>query len=254
MSEAKNIFEIIPSIDIYGERCVRLYQGDINRMVETYSMDPVMVARKFEQSGATRIHLVDLDAARGNRQINRKKIKKIRRVVSCTLEVGGGIRSDDDIEELLDLGIDRMVIGTAFARSPQLLEGWISHYGKIFIAGIDAADGRVFIEGWEQPTNSKDSDLAKRAGQYGVESIIYTNIQRDGTLEGPDIEGSNRIAKAAGAPVIISGGVSSMEDIEQVLKIREPNIKGIIIGRAIYEEIIDVGVALKKYNNISVAV
>lgn len=248
------MFEIVPSIDIYGERCVRLYQGDINRMVEMYNMDPVAVARTFEECGATRIHLVDLDAARGNRRVNRKKIQKIRRVVSCTLELGGGIRSDDDIEELVDLGIDRMVVGTAFARTPELLEGWISHYGNIFVAGIDASEGKVFIEGWEQQTNSRDSDLAKKAGEYGVNSIIYTNIMRDGTLEGPDIESSNRIAKVSGVPVIVSGGIGNMEDIEKIMKNREQNISGVIIGRAIYEEHIDLAEALKKYNTVSATV
>ena len=243
-------FEVIPSIDIYGGRCVRLYQGDFNRMVEVYNEDPVAVARTFEQCGVTRIHLVDLDAARGNRQLNRKKIHKIRRVVSCTLELGGGIRSDDDIEELLDTGIDRIVVGTAFARNPELLEGWISHYGKIFIAGIDASDGKVFIEGWEQQTNSRDVDLARRAGQYGVDATIYTSIMRDGTLEGPDIESSNRVAEASDAPVIVSGGVGSDKDIEAVVKHGNPNIQGVIVGRAIYEKHIDLAEVVKKYSRV----
>ena len=238
--------EIIPAIDLYREQCVRLYQGNY-KMVEVYDRDPVSLARKFQDAGATRIHIVDLDAARGSRGVNRKKIIKIRRAVSCTLQLGGGIRSDEDIEEFLDIGIDYIVVGTAFARAPHMLEGWVSHFGGNFIAGIDAYDGKVYIEGWEQKTNTTDTELAIKARSCGAKSIIYTNIRQDGTMSGPDIVATNTIAEAAAIPVILSGGISSYDDIARVLEIRHKNIAGIILGTSLYEGRIDLAEAISKY-------
>ncbi len=215
-------------------------------MVEVYDTDPVSCARQFEEAGASRIHIVDLDAARGKPEINRKKIRKIRRAVSCTLQLGGGIRSDEDIEEFLELGIDNLVVGTAFARSPHLLEGWVSHFGANFIAGIDAYDGRVCIEGWEQQTSILDVDLATKARASGAHSIVYTNIKKDGTMEGPDIEATNKIAGIAGIPVILSAGISSYEDIERVIANAHPQLQGIIVGRALYEGKVDLAEAIKR--------
>jgi len=243
---------IIPAIDIYRGRCVRLYQGDYT-MVENYPKDPVVVVRAFEEAGATRIHLVDLDAARGNRQINRKIIRKIRRAISVEIEMGGGIRSDYDIEELVDIGIDYLVVGTAFVRTPHLLEGWISHYGNIFIAGIDARDGKVCIEGWEQQTNIDALELARKADRFGAQAIIYTNIARDGTLGGPDIASTIGIADAVRIPVILSGGISSEEDIQRVIEEGQGKIVGTILGKSIYEEAIDLSHVIARYSTHNAA-
>ncbi len=239
---------IIPAIDILGGECVRLYQGDYSQ-VTVYEKDPVTAAREFEKAGAKRIHIVDLDAARGGSKRNRKKIRKIRKAVSCSLQLGGGIRDEEDVTELIDLGIDYLVLGTIFARNANRVEGWIKHYGPIFIAGIDALNGKVQISGWEQTTEISDTELAKRAKEIGITGIIYTSIAKDGTLEGPDIDATKRIAEAAQLPIIHSGGISSTEDIEQIVNCNIENVTGIITGKAVYEERFNLQEAIQKIQN-----
>ena len=237
---------IIPAIDLLRGQCVRLNQGDYGEAT-FYDRDPVAVAREFEQAGATRIHIVDLDAAHGDKATNRKKIRKIRKAVSCVIELGGGIRTDDDIEELLDLGIDRLVLGTTFARKPQIVEGWSAHYGNVFVAGIDAKDGYVYVSGWEQKTRTADTELARQAAEVGASGIVYTNIARDGTLSGPDIERTNLIAESSGLPVTLSGGVGTAADVEAVSAGRHTGVRGVIVGKAIYEEAVDLRDLIETY-------
>ncbi len=235
---------IIPAIDILGGECVRLVRGDYEEAT-IYEKDPVVMARKFADAGAKRIHVVDLDAARGDSRTNRKKIRKIRRAVDATIELGGGIRRDEDIEELLDLGIDRLVVGTAFARRPENVAGWVAHYGDVFLVGIDALEGTVRISGWEKETQYQDTDLAARAKESRVTGIVYTSIDRDGTMEGPDIERTNAMADASGLPVILSGGIGSMDDLEKVRASARSNVVGVIVGKAIYEGTIDLNEVFK---------
>ena len=225
---------IIPSIDILGGECVRLTRGDYDAAT-VYERDPVVMARRFAEAGSRRVHLVDLDAARGDGRTNRKVIRKIRRAVNATLQLGGGIRRDEDIEELLDLGIDRLVVGTVLARHPDRVAGWVAHYGPIFLAGIDAMDGSVRVSGWEEETRLTDTELAVRCREIGTAGIIYTSIGRDGTLSGPDIERTNAVATASRLPVILSGGIGSREDIEQVRQQACAGLVGVIVGKAIYE-------------------
>lgn len=225
---------VIPAIDILGGECVRLVRGDYDEAT-IYEKDPVVMARTFADAGAKRIHVVDLDAARGDSRTNRKKIRKIRRAVDATIQLGGGIRRDEDVEELLDLGIDRLVVGTAFARRPEGIAGWVAHYGDVFLVGIDAFDGMVRISGWEKETEIRDTDLAQKAKEARVAGIIYTSIDRDGTMQGPDIERTNAMAEASGLPVILSGGIGSAEDLEKVRGAGARNVVGIIVGKAIYE-------------------
>jgi phosphoribosylformimino-5-aminoimidazole carboxamide ribotide isomerase len=230
---------VIPAIDILGGECVRLVRGDYQEAT-IYERDPVAMARRFAQAGAKRIHVVDLDAARGDARTNRKKIRKIRRAVDVTIQLGGGIRRDEDIEELLDLGIDRLVVGTAFARRPENVAGWVAHYGDVFLVGIDSLDGMVRVSGWEKETSIRDIDLAQKAREAGVAGIIFTSIARDGTMEGPDVQGTNAVAEASRIPVILSGGIGSMADLEKVRSGAAKNVVGIIVGKAIYEGTIDV--------------
>ncbi len=237
---------IIPAIDLLGGEVVRLRQGDFDR-VDVYQQDPVAMAREFVQAGARRLHIVDLDAARGDKETNRKKIRKIRKAVDCTIELGGGIRTDDDIEELLDLGIDRLVLGTVFARKPSIVEGWSAHYGHVFLAGIDSRDGHVFVSGWEQETKVVDLELAKRAKETGILGIIFTSIDRDGLMQGPNVERTNQMAQASGLPVILSGGISSMEDLDRLEAERHPKVVGAITGKAIYEGGVDLAQALARF-------
>jgi phosphoribosylformimino-5-aminoimidazole carboxamide ribotide isomerase len=195
----------------------------------------VETAKAFEEAGAGRIHIVDLDAARGDGN-NRNVIKKIRAGVSCVIETGGGIRSTDDVRELIDCGISRMIAGTILVKDPELAASWISDFGPRFIAGIDALEGEVKVSGWEKGSGLTDTELAKTAAAMGIISIVYTNIAKDGTLSGPDLVNTMRIARESGLPVILSGGISSDDDIRMVCaEAADSGISGIIIGKAVYE-------------------
>ncbi len=239
---------IIPAIDIIDGKCVRLYKGDYSR-VTNYSNDPVKTALELEKAGAKRIHLVDLDAARGGGKNNRKVISEIRKKTKAVLELGGGIRGADDIEEILDIGIDRLILGTVFAGNPEKGGEWIEKYGKRFIAGIDALNGEVKVSGWESGSGISDLSLAEKAGKYGFCSIIYTNISRDGTLSGPDTERTALIADASSLPVIVSGGISCENDFRNITETEEfsGKIAGIITGKAFYEKRFDLAQIISKY-------
>jgi phosphoribosylformimino-5-aminoimidazole carboxamide ribotide isomerase len=238
---------IIPAIDLLGGRCVRLYKGRYDESV-TYNDDPVKTAEAFCEAGARRIHVVDLDAARSDGS-NRTVLREIRRAVPAVIETGGGIRSEKDVEELLEAGADRLILGTVLVRNPDLVEGWIRKYGPRFIAGIDALNGLVKVAGWEKSGGVSDLDLASRAAELGFISIIYTNIDRDGTLEGPDLERTLQVAEASGLPVIVSGGISGIGDCQRAARhLRppgSPGITGIITGKAVYEGRIDLAEAVK---------
>ncbi len=239
---------IIPAIDLIDGKCVRLYKGNYDSST-VYNEDPVETAKEFEQAGAVRIHIVDLDAARGGSN-NRDIIKRIKKEVSCTVETGGGIRTEDDIKELIDCGIDRMIAGTVFAKTPEVVAGWIETYGKKFIAGIDALDGEVRVSGWEKGSGVSDSELSRKAAEIGIISIIYTNIAKDGTLSGPDLENTIRITKESGLPSILSGGISSIDDLKAVAENSEASgIRGIITGKALYEGRLDLVQAIKEYQD-----
>jgi phosphoribosylformimino-5-aminoimidazole carboxamide ribotide isomerase len=225
---------VIPAIDLLDGKCVRLLKGNYENNT-IYSERPEEVARHFEEAGAQWIHLVDLNAARGKGEHNREVIQKIRDSVSCSLEVGGGIRDEEDVEELLEIGIDKLVLGTMLVKSPRLAAKWCERFGSLFVAGIDALNGEIRISGWEDGSRLKDIDFVKELADLGLTGIIYTNISRDGTLTGPDLEHTNLIAEHSALPVILSGGISSAMDVKTVFEKRHPNLKGVIIGKAIYE-------------------
>jgi phosphoribosylformimino-5-aminoimidazole carboxamide ribotide isomerase len=237
---------LIPAIDLLGGVCVRLTRGKYD-LVERYSSDPVEVARRFAASGARWIHLVDLDAARSSpiqgsppeENHNRQTIRRIAQSVPCTIEVGGGIRSYQDVEQLLEAGAKRLIVGTTLVKKPEEVERWCAQHPGVLWAGIDADRGAVKIDGWERAAALQDVELAAQVGQMGLAGIVYTSIGRDGTLEGPDIEGTNRIAELSGLPVILSGGIGSIADVRRVLKHGHAGIEGLIIGKAIYRERID---------------
>ena len=249
---------VLPAIDLLQGEAVRLYQGSYDD-VKSYARDPLTIVERFAVAGARFLHLVDLDAARqrGNerRQDNRDLIKKICRASPMKVEVGGGIRSVDDVKELVDIGVQRLIIGTLLVRDPELVAGWVQRFEAEFVAGIDARDGEVQVSGWENASGIRDEDLAADVANLGMKGIVYTNISRDGTLQGPDIDGSFRIARASGLPVTISGGMGNMEDcrriakaVKQVVKQQEVIgkgcIEGVIIGKALYEGSIDLKEAI----------
>jgi phosphoribosylformimino-5-aminoimidazole carboxamide ribotide isomerase len=238
---------ILPAIDILNGECVRLTRGRYDQR-QLYSTDPVEVARSFERAGARWIHLVDLDAARlsadagrGPESPNRRVIRRIAGAVSCRLEVGGGIRRLEDVQELLAAGAARLVLGTVLVRRPEQAADWCRLYPGLLWAGIDAEAGAVKISGWEQRSSLQDVELAAGAAQMSLGGIVYTSIGRDGTLEGPDIESTNRIAAASGLPVILSGGIGCAADVERVEREGHRGVQGIVIGKAIYEGRVKLG-------------
>lgn len=238
---------VIPAIDLLDGKCVRLYKGDYSK-VTVYSDDPVSMAKGFVAAGAKRIHLVDLDAARGGAN-NRCVIARICRDVDALLELGGGIRTEEDVKEIVDIGIDRLILGTVFAKDPECGARWTALFGTKFIAGIDALDGEVKVSGWQQGSSLLDVDLAKKAAECGMCSIIYTNIVKDGTLSGPDTERTLAVAEAAGIPVTVSGGISCEKDFADITG--NPRcagrIGGIITGKGFYEKKFDLATVISKY-------
>ena len=239
---------VVPAIDLLGGRCVRLSQGDYAQS-ETYDLDPVEVARGFVAAGAKRIHLVDLDAARTGAATNRGVIGAIRKAVDVVVEVGGGIRQADDVKALLDQGVDRLVVGTVLVKAPDLVAGWASKFGAKLVAGIDARDGEVKVSGWEEGSSVKDTELAARCRGLGLISIVYTNIARDGMLGGPDLERTLLVAEAAGLPVVLSGGISSMADFEAVKRAAHPLLAGVITGKALYKNRIDLAEVIRVFQD-----
>lgn len=227
----------IPAIDLMNGRCVRLLKGSY-RDVTQYDQDPVELAKSFEDAGVKRIHLVDLDAARGESG-NRETLARIRQAVSCTLEVGGGIRTAEDAGELFDRGIDFAVVGTVFARSPDTVGQWVTTFGARFIAAVDAVGTNVRVHGWQAETQRTTFELASEAERVGIAALEYTDIDRDGAMQGPNIAATRALAEAAGVPVILSGGVSSEGDLFTI-RAQAQNLFGVILGRAIYEGAVDV--------------
>ncbi len=238
---------IIPAIDLLDGKCVRLYKGDYSK-VTVYSDDPVAMAKSFAAAGAKRIHLVDLDAARGGRN-NRGVIGAICRSVDAVFELGGGIRTAEDVEEIIDLGVDRLILGTLFAKEPETGATWAARYGNKFIAGIDALNGEVKVSGWQQGSSISDLELAKKAAQCGMCSIIYTNIVKDGTLSGPDAERTLAVAEASGIPVTVSGGISCEADFADIVNNPrcQGRIGGIITGKGFYEKKFDLATVIARY-------
>ena len=225
---------IIPAIDIKGGKCVRLEQGLMNR--ETiFSDHPEEIALKWERKGAKRLHIVDLDGAVYGKPFNKKDIKKILDTASVPVELGGGIRDLDTIEEYIDLGIDQIIIGKIAYKNSHLVEVACKRYPGKIIVSIDAKDNYVSVEGWTEPTSITAIDLAKRFEDMGIAAFVYTDIQRDGMRSGPNIDGVKEFAKNINVGVIAAGGVSLMKDIEDLLTLQKDGVSGIITGRALYD-------------------
>ena len=224
----------IPAIDLKGGRCVRLYQGDPGRET-VYGDDPVGMARRWEQQGATLLHLVDLDGALTGSSANRAAIEAIGGAVAVPFQVGGGIRSQEDLERALEAGASRVILGTLLIRAPQLAEELAAKYGERLIAGIDARGGMVKAQGWTEQGGISAVELARRVEQWGIGRIIYTDIEKDGTLDGPNYRGLEQILAAGSLEVILAGGVSALEDL-YALKSYAPRLGGVIIGQALYAD------------------
>jgi phosphoribosylformimino-5-aminoimidazole carboxamide ribotide isomerase len=237
---------IIPAIDLKDGTCVRLEQGRM-QSATVFSKEPGKTARQWCDLGAKRLHVVDLNGARAGRPMNEPSIKAILAAVDSDIPVqlGGGIRDLDTIERCLDDGVSYVVIGTAAVKNPGFLHEACDAFPGHIIVGLDAKEGKVATDGWSKLTGHDVVDLAKRFQDYGVESVIYTDIGRDGMMTGVNIEATVRLAQALTVPVIASGGLSSLDDVRALLAVESEGITGCITGRAIYEGKLDFAAAVK---------
>jgi len=234
---------VIPALDLRLGRCVRLYQGDPKRET-VYSDDPVEVARLWQEQGARLLHVVDLDGAFSGSSMNLAAITKIGETLDLPFQTGGGIRSRAAVEKALAAGACRVILGTAAIERPELCRELTAEYGGQLLVGIDARDGKVAIKGWTEASAVEACDLACQVEQWGVREIVYTDIRRDGTLSGPNIGGLEALLAATNLKVIVSGGVSSLQDL-LALKPYSGRVRGVIVGQALYANKITLPEAIK---------
>jgi phosphoribosylformimino-5-aminoimidazole carboxamide ribotide isomerase len=235
---------LFPAIDLKDGACVRLVRGDM-ASATIFSDDPAAQARRFANAGFAWLHVVDLDGAFAARSVNGAAVTAIRAAVDLRIQLGGGIRNRQAIEDWLALGIDRVVLGTAALRDPDLVRHAAADHPGAVAVGIDARDGRVAVEGWAETTEIGAIELARRFEDCGIAAIIYTDIARDGALMGVDAAAAGRLARQIRTPIIASGGVSSLADIAALKAYEADGIAGIICGRALYDGRIDAGTALR---------
>ncbi|RJQ45657.1 MAG: 1-(5-phosphoribosyl)-5-[(5-phosphoribosylamino)methylideneamino]imidazole-4-carboxamide isomerase [Nitrospiraceae bacterium] len=233
---------VIPAIDLKDGKCVRLLQGR-KEEVTVYSDDPAAMAKHWASLGAELLHIVDLDGAFSGEQGNIEKIKMIRKAIDIPIEVGGGIRDLERMEKLINLGVDRIIFGTSAARNPDMIGMACNKYPGKVLVGIDAKDGKVAIKGWVELTDLGAIDFAKKMESFGAAGIIYTDIERDGMLSGPNIDAMGRMVTAVNIPVIASGGVSRIIDIKNLMQIKK--LWGVITGKALYSGLLDLREAIQ---------
>ena len=224
---------IIPAIDLKQGRCVRLFQGEMDQET-VYFEDPLDAARHWMDEGATIIHIVDLDGAVEGRPVHMRQVEAICRETSLAVEIGGGLRSLETVEAAFELGIDRVVIGTAAYSNTGFLRLLCEKFPGRIVAGIDARKGKVAVKGWKETTAMDAVALAQRCEQDGASRIIYTDISRDGTGTGINVDETLKIARAVTIPVIASGGVASLEDLRTLAPLENEGVEGVVIGRALY--------------------
>jgi len=243
---------LIPAIDLKDGRCVRLKQGDMNAST-TFSEDPAAMARRWLDAGARRLHLVDLNGAFAGKPINETAIKAILAEVGdeIPVQLGGGIRDLDTIERYLDDGLSFIIIGTAAVKNPGFLHDACSAFGGHILVGLDAKDGKVATDGWSKLTGHEVIDLAQKFQDYGVEGVIYTDIGRDGMLSGINVEATVKLARALTIPVIASGGLSNLADIDKLCAVEPEGIEGVICGRAIYTGDLDFAAAQARADELN---
>ncbi len=243
---------LIPAIDLKDGRCVRLRQGDMSEST-TFGEDPAAMARRWVDAGARRLHLVDLNGAFAGKPVNESAIKAILAEVGdeIPVQLGGGIRDLDTIERYLDDGLSFIIIGTAAVKNPGFLHDACSAFGGHIIVGLDAKDGKVATDGWSKLTGHEVVDLARKFQDYGVEGVIYTDIGRDGMLSGINIDATVKLAQALTIPVIASGGLSNLADIEKLCAVEFEGIEGVICGRAIYTGDLDFSAAQARADELN---
>ncbi|OKH25364.1 1-(5-phosphoribosyl)-5-[(5-phosphoribosylamino)methylideneamino]imidazole-4-carboxamide isomerase [Chroogloeocystis siderophila] len=225
--------EVIPAIDLLAGKCVRLYQGDYARS-QVFNDNPADVAQQWVEQGATRLHVVDLDGAKQGNVVNLAAIEAITAAVSIPIQVGGGLRDSTSVAQLLNLGVQRVIVGTVAVEQPQLVADLCQEFPGQIVVGIDARNGKVATRGWLKTSEVLATQLAMQMQELGVAAIIYTDIHRDGTLSGPNIDALRELATQISIPVIASGGVSSITDLLSLLALEPLGVTGAIVGRALY--------------------
>jgi phosphoribosylformimino-5-aminoimidazole carboxamide ribotide isomerase len=226
------MFDVIPAIDLLDGKVVRLTQGKYDQ-VDHYDISPEELVEKYEAAGAKRIHVVDLDGAKNGKLGNATVISNIRKRCKCLIECGGGIRNKDSVQGLLDLGIDLIILGSLLTKDFSEASRIISHFPKKIIAGVDTLDGKVAIQGWTEDSGISENDLINELNELPVESIIHTDIKKDGMMMGPNVESLVHFSTLSKHPIIASGGVRSIEDINHLQSFEKEGISGCIIGKAI---------------------
>ena len=224
--------KIFPAIDIKDKKCVRLIKGDFNQKTE-YEISPVEQATQFIDKGFKNLHIVDLDGALTGETVNLDIIKEIVRKFDFKVEVGGGVRDFDSIQEYADIGVDKVILGSAAIKDKNFLKKACKKFPKKIALGLDAKDGKLLLSGWKESSGISTLDFLNEVNDYGISRLIFTDINKDGTKESPNFEETLKVAEVSNCPVIISGGVSSIEDIKKAKTLK--NIEGVIVGKAIYD-------------------
>ncbi|WP_017294781.1 1-(5-phosphoribosyl)-5-[(5-phosphoribosylamino)methylideneamino]imidazole-4-carboxamide isomerase [Geminocystis herdmanii] len=239
--------EVIPAIDLLAGRCVRLYQGDYEQS-QIFNENPLEVALQWESQGATRLHLVDLDGAKEGTTVNLDVIRSIVQHLTIPVQVGGGLRDRISVERLFDLGVERSIVGTVAVENPDLVQELCEAYPHKIAVGIDARNGKVATKGWLETSTVEATDLAQRISDKAA-AIIYTDISRDGTLVGPNLESLRELAQVSKIPVIASGGISSLTDLLSLLSLESLGVTGVIVGKALYTGKVDLKEAIGSIGN-----
>ena len=237
--------KIFPAIDIKDKKCVRLLKGDFDTKTE-YAMSPVEQARKYKDHGFKNLHIVDLDGALTGETVNLDIIQKIVKNFDLKIEVGGGVRSMDNIQKYTDVGVEKVILGSAAIKDKNFLKEACKKFPNQIALGLDAKDGYLSVSGWKENSNKLTLDYLKEVNDFGASRLIYTDIDKDGMKQGPNFKETSRVADTSNCPVIISGGVSSIDDIKKAKELNNKNIEGIIVGKAIYDGDIDLDKLVKE--------
>jgi phosphoribosylformimino-5-aminoimidazole carboxamide ribotide isomerase len=225
---------LFPAIDIRGGRAVRLVQGDYEQETR-YDDDPVVAARRWVNGGAGWLHVVDLDGAREGEPVNLEHVRGIVAAVNVPVQLGGGLRDSKKVEEAFSSGVERVVLGTAAVRDPEMAEAIAAAHGDRVVASVDSRSGKVAAEGWTEETDLDTTDVIGELSRRGVRRFVYTPVDVDGLMEGPDLESLREVARATDAEVIYSGGIGALDDLRAVAGLGIENVEGVIVGRALYE-------------------
>jgi len=225
---------IFPAIDIKDGKCVRLIKGDFNK-ITSYESLPVDQAKKFLQNGFKNIHIVDLDGALQGKSVNSNSVKEIIKNFELKIQVGGGIRTKDDIRNWVEAGVDKVIMGTAAVENTDLLKFACQNFKNKIAVALDIKDGFITLSGWKKNTNILASDFINKIENFGVSRIIYTDVNKDGTKEGPNLEDTFKLCKKTNIPIVISGGIASIDDVKKIKNLNYSNIEGVIVGKSIYD-------------------